>query len=179
MRRKIIKELKRGHVRYSRRELIDLTERKNVSRSHFLKTSLKKLAPLARQIVGKPIDEAIAQMRFSRKKAAREVMEHLEHAKNEAMVKHGMGLGGQQQPMENMRRLSKYKRLSLDIGPIEIETKDLKRKVIDDKTSIYIDEAWVGRGTFDREPEYRARGRINILKKPYSCMFQPFTPLPI
>ncbi|KAI4128070.1 MAG: hypothetical protein LQ347_004328, partial [Umbilicaria vellea] len=60
------------------------TERSHLAKSHFLKTSVKKLGPLARQIAGKPIDDAIIQMRFSPKKAAREVKKHLEYARNEA-----------------------------------------------------------------------------------------------
>lgn len=173
MRRKIIKAW-RGNRRYSRKELIELTERQTVSRSHFFKTSVKKLAPLARQIAGRPIDEAITQMRFSNKKVAREVLEHLEHAKNQAMVKHRMGLG--EQPVENVNSESKGTRLLTVPGPIEIETKDRKRKLVSDMTGIYIEQAWVGRGSYDKEPEYRARGRINILRKPYTSMLQLLMP---
>lgn len=69
------------------------SERSSLSKSHFFSTSMKKLAPLARQIAGKPIDEAILQMRFSKKKVAKEVREHLIQAKAEAIVVRGMGLG--------------------------------------------------------------------------------------
>ena len=171
-RRKVIKEW-RGHRRYSKKELLELTERQSVSRSHFFKTSIKKLAPLARQIAGRPIDEAITQMRFSNKKAAREVLEHLEHARNEAMVKHGMGLG--EQPAENPNSTLIGIPSLTGTVPIEIETKDNRRKLINDMTGIYIEQAWVGRGSYDKEPEYRARGRINILRKPYTSTFQPLS----
>jgi len=68
------------------------TERSHLSKSPFFKTSLKKLGPLARQIAGKSIDEAIMQMRFSTKKAARDVHKHLIQARNEAVAIRGMGL---------------------------------------------------------------------------------------
>lgn len=68
------------------------TERSHLSKSRFLATSIKKLAPLARQIAGKTLDEAILQMRFSSKKAAQEVRQHLIQARNEAIVQAGMGL---------------------------------------------------------------------------------------
>ena len=35
---------------------------------------------------------------------------------------------------------------------------------------IYVSEAWVGRGTFERELNHRARGRVDILKKPYTSI---------
>ncbi len=61
------------------------TERSHMSQSHFFKTSMKKLgAPLAGQFAGKPIDEAILQMRFSHKKVAQDVRQHLIQARNEA-----------------------------------------------------------------------------------------------
>ena len=68
------------------------TERKHLAKSHFFKTSMKKLAPLPRQIPGKSVDEAILQMRFSKKKVAAEVQEHLIQARNEAITVRGMGL---------------------------------------------------------------------------------------
>ena len=171
--RKAIKELRRTR-RLPHRRLVELGERQSLSRSHFIKTSVKKLAPLARQISGRQIDEAITQMRFSNKKAARDVLEHLEHAKNEAMVKYGMGLGLQSDESgsnssSNIKRLLPDKtKVLAGTGPIEIVTKGNKRKLIEDRTAIYIAQAWVGRGTYDKEPEYRARGRVNILCKPYT-----------
>ena len=64
-----------------------------LSKSHWFKTLVKKLGSLARQIAGKNIDDAILQMRFSKKKAAIDIKAHLEQAKNEAIVAWGMGLG--------------------------------------------------------------------------------------
>jgi ribosomal protein L22 len=50
-----------------------------------LKTSVKKLGDLTRQIAHKDIDYAITQMRFSPKRAARNLLRGLEHAKEEAI----------------------------------------------------------------------------------------------
>src|SRR5438270_12591165 len=50
-----------------------------------LHTSIKKLGNLSRQIAHKDIDHAIAQMRFSTKRAARTILRGLEHAKEEAI----------------------------------------------------------------------------------------------
>jgi large subunit ribosomal protein L22 len=50
-----------------------------------LKTSIKKLGNLTRQIQHKDIDFAITQMRFSPKRVARHILRGLEHAKEEAI----------------------------------------------------------------------------------------------
>jgi large subunit ribosomal protein L22 len=55
-----------------------------------LKTSIKKLGNLMRQVQHKDVDHAITQMRFSPKRAARLVFRGLEHAKEEAIRLHGM-----------------------------------------------------------------------------------------
>lgn len=89
--RMIIRSIRRSG-RPTREMLLARTERAHTSKSHFFKTSVKKLAPLARQIAGKSIDEAILQMRFSSKKAAAEVQKHLIQARNEAIVMRGMGV---------------------------------------------------------------------------------------
>lgn len=143
----------RGH-RLSKTEMIMRTERQSLTKSHMLKTSVKKLGPLARQIAGKPIEDAIVQMRFSKKKAAKEVKDHLEHARNEAIVRRGMGLG----EVEGTK----------GEGKVEIELKNGKHKVVHDRTGIYVDQAWVGRGTYGREPDHRARGQIYIMRPPYT-----------
>lgn len=105
------------------------SEKEHLCQSHNFKTSLKKLGPLARQIAGKPLEHALIQMRYSPKKAAKEVLKHLVQAKNEAIFTKGF-----------------------------------------DPEQTYISQAWVGRGTPDREPLPRARGRINILVRPYTSI---------
>lgn len=139
---------KRG--RLPMRVQIKRTERESLSKSHWMKTSLKKLGPLARQIAGKNIDEAIVQMRFSHKKAAKDVLEHLEHAKNVAIVRSGMGLGD---PVETSK-------------PITVTLKTGERKKIADPSAIYIQEAWVNRGPYGFEMDHRARGQINRMRPP-------------
>jgi ribosomal protein L22 len=128
---------------------IKRTERESLSKSHWIKTSLKKLGPLARQIAGKNIDEAILQMRFSNKKAAKDVLEHLEHAKNVAIVRAGMGLDK-----------------SDPTKPINVVLKSGERKKITNPSDIYIQEAWVNRGPYGYEMDHRARGQINRMRPP-------------
>jgi ribosomal protein L22 len=154
-RKMVIREIhKRG--RLSRTQLIKRQERELLSKSHNFKTSVKKLGPLARQIAGKSIEDAIVQMRFSKKKAALEVRKHLEHARNEAIVKRGMGLGA----VEGKK-----------IQPTMIQTKDGKRIKVEDPTTIYVEQAWVGKGDFGRSPDYRARGQMSLMKNPTTRKF--------
>jgi ribosomal protein L22 len=149
-RKMVIREIhKRG--RLTRTQFIKRQERELKSASHNIKTSVKKLGPLARQIAGKTVEEAIVQMRFSKKKAAKEVKDHLEHARNEAIIKRGMGLGAKD---------------GASINPIMIKTKDGKRVTVTDPTTLYIEQAWVGKGDYGRTPDHRARGQINIMKNP-------------
>lgn len=147
-RKMVIREIrKRG--RMSRTQKLKQQERELLSKSHNWRTSTKKLMLLARQIQGKTMDDAITQMRFSGKKSAKEVRYHLEHARNEAIVRRGMGLG----------------MINGTAGQtVNIQTKEGKRLKIEDQTRIYIDQAWVGKGDYTTSPEYRARGRVNMLK---------------
>ncbi|KAJ5609016.1 Ribosomal protein L22/L17 [Penicillium herquei] len=145
----VIREIrKRGRV--PKAIQIKRTERESLSKSHWFKTSVKKLGPLARQIAGKNIDEAILQMRFSKKKAAQDVLGHLEHAKNVAMVRAGMGLSEKDDT----------------IKPITVTFKDGERKKITDPSNIYIEQAWVNRGPYGFGMDHRARGQINTLRPP-------------
>ncbi|KAK5154989.1 mitochondrial large ribosomal subunit [Cryomyces antarcticus] len=153
-RKMLIREIRRGG-KLSKTELIKRTERENLSKSHMFKTSIKKLGMLARQIAGKPVEEAIVQMRFSKKKVAREVQAHLEHARNEAIVKRGMGLGQAEGKKSE---------------PIQIELKDGKRRTVEDPTGIYVDQAWVGRGEYGIAYDYRARGQVNTMRPPFTSI---------
>jgi ribosomal protein L22 len=149
----VIREIrKRGRI--PKAVQIQRSERESLSKSHWFKTSVKKLGPLARQIAGKNIDEAILQMRFSKKKAAKDVLEHLEHAKNVAMVRAGMGLAAQEG--ENSERPK----------PITVTLKDGERKKITDPASIYIQQAWVNRGPYGEAMVHRARGQIERQRPP-------------
>jgi len=147
-RKMVIREIhKRG--RLSKTQLLKKQERQLLSRSHDFKTSVKKVVPLAKQITGKTVDEAIIQMRFSKKKVAADIKAHLEHAKNEAIVKRGMGLG-----------LAEGKTFT----PIRIMMKDGKRVKVADPTTMYVEQAWAGRGPYTTTPDFRARGQVNMMK---------------
>lgn len=152
-RKMVIRQITR-RGRLSRTQLLKRTERELVSKSHDFQTSVKKLQPLATQIVGKTVEEAIVQMRFSKKKAAKDVKEHLEHAKNEAIVRRGMGLG-----------------LAEDetFQAVKILTKDGKKVKVRDPSTMYVDQAWVGRGLYGSTPDYRARGQMFMMKNPTTC----------
>ena len=165
-RKMLIRDI-RGRFRMNKTVKILRTERFSVSKSELFRTSVKKLGPLARQIAGKPIEDAIVQMRFSKKKAAAEVKKHLEYARDEAIVRRGMGLGlvNLQEAGEGEGGEEKME-AQATMKPIVFEDKKGKRRTVTDTTSIYVDQAWVGRGKYGREPEFRARGRVNMLRPP-------------
>ncbi|PWW73778.1 ribosomal protein L22 [Tuber magnatum] len=119
----------RRRGRLTKREMLLRTEKEHLAKSHMFKTSVKKLAPIARQIQGKKIEDAIIQMRFSAKKAARDVLGHLYAARNESVVRRRM-----------------------------------------DPQQTYIEQAWVGRGTYGLDRNHRARGRIDMLRLPYTSI---------
>ena len=126
---------------------------------------MKKLAPLARQIAGKSIEEAILQMRFSPKKAARDVKQHLITARNEAIVARGMGLP----PPDAKPPVS----VGGDAGILPrsyIRPLGEKDRPISSgyQTDIYIAEAWTNRGPYGQELDYRAKGRVNVMRPPYT-----------
>ena len=156
---------KRG--RLSKTERIMQTERQSLAKSAFIKTSIKKLFPLANQIAGKPIEEAIVQMRFSKKKAAQDVKKHLEYARDEAIVKRGMGLGRVPQGVEgegpDAEGAEKEKE---QVRHRIVEDKHGKKRVVVDPTQMYVDQAWVGRGSYSKSPSCRARGRTDVLMHP-------------
>ncbi|KIX00595.1 uncharacterized protein Z518_09660 [Rhinocladiella mackenziei CBS 650.93] len=163
-RRMVIRHVRHGG-RLNKEMKIARSERKHLSRSHFFKTSMKKLAPLARQIAGKSIDDAILQMRFSKKKVAQDVRQHLIQARNEAIVSKGMGLGSvsdrqkvefDQDPSESRPR------------PHQTPLKTYKKNYTPHETDIYIAEAWTNRGPYGKEPDFRARGRMYIKRPPYT-----------
>lgn len=169
----------------TREERLARTERQLLHKSMPIPTSTKKLVHLARQISGKTLEDALVQMRFSKKKMAKEVMWHLEEARDMAVVERGMGLGRVLQQKQHQEDGSESAASSP--SAIKIQTKDGKWLEITDPSRIYIDQAWVGKGIFRSvQPEYRARGRINRRWSPSSCKFflPPFSyidlcPLPM
>lgn len=174
-RKMIIQDIRRRH-RMPKMVKIARTERVSLSKSQMFKTSVKKLGPLARQIAGKPIEDAILQMRFSKKRAAADVKKLLEYARDEATVMKGMGLG-QVKPVEEAKKEGdvNVNGGKMDFGggkerPVLIEDKKGKKRLITDRTSIYIDQAWVGRGKYDREGLPRARGRMDTMRPPWTSI---------
>lgn len=210
MRMMIIRNIRR-RGRLTRVMRIARSERSHLSRSRFFDTSIKKLAPLARQIAGKSLDEAILQMRFSSKKAAQEVRKHLIQAKNEAIVRAGMGLPDRDTIGRTEKEKALVEKASVkelirqatkeDISPAlkaitevssatqssvassgheivdasntpalptQLHSKMLKRGVVPNPTDIYIAQAWVNRGAYEKEASPRARGRTDVLRHPHT-----------
>lgn len=190
-RKMLIRAVQRGTNPWSRepREArIARTERQYTSRSPWLPTSTKKLVHLARQIQGKTLEEALVQMRFSKKKYAQEVKYQLELARDFAIVERGMGLGSVQKKEKEQEGEGKAQQESGENDNnnnnaisssssssghggngkvIEIQDKNGRWIKIDDPTRMYVAEAWVNRGPVRGIlPDYRARGRVNPLRLP-------------
>lgn len=151
--RKKVIQLVRRNGQLTREEKIKMTERELLHKSDFFPTSVKKLVMLARQINGKPVDEAIQQMKWSKKKFAAEVKYHLEEARDLAIVQRGMGLG----------------KVNGDIldKPRKVRTKEGQWMEIADPTRLYVAQSWVGRGPWrGKELDYKGRGRMGIIQHP-------------
>ncbi|EXJ88759.1 hypothetical protein A1O3_01823 [Capronia epimyces CBS 606.96] len=163
-RRMVIRHIRHAG-RLNKEMKIARTERQHLLRSHFFKTSMKKLAPLARQIAGKSIDEAILQMRFSKKKVAQEVRQHLIQARNEAIVMKGMGLQPVPTPPD-----AKLNEDPSETRPLPHQTpmKTYKKGHTPQETDIYVAEAWTNRGPYGSEPDFRARGRVYEKRPPHT-----------
>ncbi|KAF1935938.1 ribosomal protein L22 [Clathrospora elynae] len=185
-RKLVIAGVKR-HGRMTKAQKLLRTERQSLYKSQFLPTSTKKLQKVVNQIAGKTVSEALVQLRFSKKKVARDVIKGLEIAQNEAIAGRGMGLQGEEAAVErwnkqrelkdagNPRDLWDYKtseegRISVSkpkapfFKSSTIELKDGSKKIVRDPSEMYIDQAWVGPGESWKTPEFRARGAINMLK---------------
>ncbi|KAI7305788.1 hypothetical protein KC315_g14505 [Hortaea werneckii] len=178
-RKKVIQMVRRGG-RLTDQQVIKRTEREHLVKSQNYKTSVKKLGMLARQIQGKTIEDAIVQMRFSKKKIAEEILKQLEYARDEAVVMRGMGLGGVDRAAEeNLNDTSPTVsgvepmipgRAEGKEAPLQIQLKNGKRHTVADPSKIYIDQAWVGRGPYGQLPDFRARGNTNILRTPWTSL---------
>ncbi|KAL8774587.1 MAG: hypothetical protein Q9209_000960 [Squamulea sp. 1 TL-2023] len=149
------------------------TERESLSKSPFYTTSVKKLMPLTRQIAGKPIEEAIVQMRFSKKKVARDVKKHLEYARDKAIVERGMGLGVATAEYNRAAGMGDSDEATEETAGqneqwpgMVVEDGKGKRRFVTDKSSIYVDEAWVGRGSYSIDYDFRAKGMTYIMRPP-------------
>ncbi|KAJ9156264.1 hypothetical protein NKR23_g1497 [Pleurostoma richardsiae] len=146
--------------RETRQQRVARTERAYTAQSTLLGTSTKKLVHLARQVAGKTLDDAVVQMRFSKKRAARDVRSVLERAEARAVVERGMGLGRAGQEAEGAGAGART-------DGETIQTKDGKWMTVEDPTRMYVAEAWVTKGPWrGMRIDYRARGRANIMKRP-------------
>lgn len=151
-RRKVI-QMVRKNGQLTREERINMSERQHLHKSEFMATSVKKLVMLSRQIAGKSVDDAITQMKWSKKKFAAEVKYYLEEARDLAIAQRGMGLGE-----ANGEVLA---------SPKKIQTLDGKWLEIKDPSRIYVAQSWVGRGPWrGKEIDYKGRGRMGIIQHP-------------
>ena len=121
-------------------------------------------------------------MRFSKKLVAQDVKAHLEAARDEAVVMRGMGLGqvgvkAEASGAKNLNAASSdisgtqpAKLVISPESPLDIQLKDGKRHTVTDTSNIFIEQAWVGRGTYGKLPDYRARGRTYIMHTPWTSL---------
>ncbi|PSN67749.1 ribosomal protein L22 [Corynespora cassiicola Philippines] len=178
-RKKVLQGLKRKG-RLTKEVALARTERESLYRSPFLSTSTKKLTRVMHQLAGKTVEEALIQLRFSKKKVALDVMKGLQVARDEAIVGRGMGLGqaDAKEVWERARDEGKTveeietdpyladgtrKRRAVQ-QPKLIELKDGRKKLVADPTEMYIAQAWVGPGEYGKSIECRAQGRMNLLR---------------
>lgn len=157
-RKKVIQAIQsRGRI--SRTEQILKLERFHMHGSDFFKTSVKKTMPLTRQIAGKSVEDALVQLRFSKKLAARRIEEELKIARDEAIVSKGMGLGQIDMQGEGGKQL------------VAVKDKYGATRTVA-PTAMYIDQAWVNKKPPNRTVEYRAKGQRNMLQHPHTS--KPF-----
>ncbi|KAH7148955.1 ribosomal protein L22/L17 [Dactylonectria macrodidyma] len=155
--RKKVIQMVRRNGRLTKEERVIMSERELLHKSEFMPTSVKKLVMLARQIAGRPVDDAITQMSWSKKKFAAEVRYYLEEARDLAIAQRGMGLG-----VANGETFTK---------PRKIQTKEGKWIEISDPTRMYIAQSWVGRGAWrGKKIDYKGRGRMGIIRHPSTSL---------
>ncbi|KAJ4331728.1 39S ribosomal protein L22, mitochondrial [Ascochyta clinopodiicola] len=160
------------HGRMTKAAKILRTERSSLYKSNFLPTSVKKMTKILNQIQGKTVSEALVQLRFSPKKIARDIYKGLIIAQDEAIAARGMGLGDKNALKKWIEQRNEVASTLANLdektpktkGATQvIELKDGKKKLVKDATEIYIDQAWCGRGESWQSPEFRARGKVNML----------------
>ncbi|KAK8098378.1 mitochondrial 54S ribosomal protein uL22m [Apiospora kogelbergensis] len=152
-RRQVMQMVRNGGKKLSKDQQIRLVEKDLTFQSENMETSMKKLVHLAHQIAGKPIEEAITQMRYTKKKTGKQLVYYLEEARDRAIVSRGMGLG-----KANGQTFAE---------PKQIQTKDGKWMEVSDPTQLYVDQAWVGKGPWrGYRIRYHARGRSSAMWHP-------------
>lgn len=156
--RKKVIQMVRRNGRLTKEERVRMSERELLHKSEFMATSVKKLVMLARQIAGKPVDDAILQMKWSKKKFSAEVRYYLEEARDMAVAQRGMGLG-----QVNGETLT---------TPRKIQDLEGKWIEVTDPTRMYVAQSWVGRGPWrGKKIDYKGRGRMGIIRHPSTSMY--------
>ncbi|TLD14548.1 hypothetical protein PspLS_11146 [Pyricularia sp. CBS 133598] len=117
--------------RETKAERLARTERTLTYRGPVWRLPPKKHVKLARQIAGRTVDDAMIQMRFSKKKFARDIGITLDAARDEAAAVAGMGL------KEPAGEKSKAEKIQLKNG---------QWVTITDPNKLYIEQAWVNNG---------------------------------
>ncbi|ORX99486.1 hypothetical protein BCR34DRAFT_576565 [Clohesyomyces aquaticus] len=91
-RKKVIESLQR-RGRITQDIKLARTERSSLYRSPELPTSTRKITKLMRQISGMTVEEALVQLRFSKKRVATDIIKGLLAARDHAIAARGMGIG--------------------------------------------------------------------------------------
>ncbi|KAL5890388.1 39S ribosomal protein L22, mitochondrial [Pyricularia oryzae] len=117
--------------RETKAERLARTERTLTYRGPVWRLPPKKHVKLARQIAGRTVDDAMIQMRFSKKKFSRDIGITLDAARDEAAVVAGMGLKA---PADEKFKAEK------------IQLKNGQWVTITDPNKLYIEQAWVNNG---------------------------------
>ncbi|QSL65872.1 hypothetical protein MERGE_000151 [Pneumocystis wakefieldiae] len=127
-----------------------------IYKSPSIKTSLKKLTKISRQIAGKKLEDAIIQMDFSKKKAARDVAKTLRNARTRAINSKldkdtlfidqswvGKGIYIKQLWFKGRGRMSIRKRPRTHIKVMIKDIKTLKQREIQEKKRKECKPVWV------------------------------------
>jgi hypothetical protein len=61
-------------------------------------------------------------------------------------------------------------------GEVEVEDKDGRKRIVRDRTGLYVEQAWVGRGAYTNSWMARARGRADIIRHPTTSEWPGFEP---
>lgn len=117
--------------RETKAERLARTERTLTYRGPVWHLSVKKHVKLAHQIAGRTLDDAMVQMRFSKKKHARDIGITLDAARDEAATVAGMGIKDLAAPK---------------VKGEKIQLKNGQWVHITDPTKLYIEQAWVNKG---------------------------------
>lgn len=168
--RKKVMQMVRNGNKMTKEQKLKLVEKDHVFQSDNMETSTKKLVHLAHQIAGKTVEDAITQMRFTKKKTGKQLVYYLELARDEAIAKRGMGLGAATGEL-----LPRPRQIRVKDG-----TKDGRLIEVTDPTRLYVDQAWVGKGPYRGvRIQYHARGRQSAMWKPATRELLFLRPLPV